>query len=129
MKRTVFIISALAIGIASQSLIGASVNAHGNTGLQGGTLEAVLGEWSMGFREMRAKDGDLSIHVVNKGRRRHDLTIRSKGGGREYYKTPMLDTKAAMEFSLNLPPGEYEVFCSLPGHARAGMRATLKVGG
>ncbi len=125
-------ISSIAITITAMALAGTgatTASAHGNAGLQGGALEVVLDEWTMGFREAKADDGKLSIHVVNKGRRRHDLVIRAKDGGRRYLKTPMIDTNVAAKFSLDLPPGAYEVYCSIPGHAGAGMRAMLTVGG
>lgn len=124
--------SSISTAILAMALAGAgapTASAHGNAGLQGKTLEAVLGEWTMGFREAKAEDGKLSIHIVNIGRRRHDLAIRAQGGGREFFKTPMLDSNVTVEFSVDLPAGEYEIYCSLPGHARAGMRAILTVGG
>lgn len=129
MKNLVSSVSTAILAMALAGTGATTARAHGNAGLQGKTLEAVLGEWTMGFREAKAEDGKLSIHVVNVGRRRHDLAIRAKGGGREYLKTPMLDSNVTVEISVDLPAGEYEVYCSLPGHARAGMLAILTVGG
>jgi uncharacterized cupredoxin-like copper-binding protein len=34
---------------------------------------------------------------------------------------------AAVPLTVTLPPGTYELFCTLPGHAAAGMRTTIVV--
>ncbi len=116
-----------ALGIALWGLTTAAAVAHGYAGLMEGTLEVVLSEWSLGVRQVQANQGKLRVHVVNVGRRRHDFAVRERGTNREYYKTPMLNTNAATELSLDLPPGRYDLYCSLPGHARAGMVAMLTV--
>jgi uncharacterized cupredoxin-like copper-binding protein len=116
------------LGLAFWTLTAATAEAHGSAGLMDGTLEVVLSEWSLGVRQVQVNQGELRVHVVNVGRRRHDFAVRDQGGGRNYYQTPMLDTNAATELSLDLPPGRYDLYCSLPGHERAGMVAVLTVG-
>ncbi|MCZ6522653.1 MAG: sulfocyanin-like copper-binding protein [Alphaproteobacteria bacterium] len=115
------------LGIAFWTLATATAEAHGSAGLTGSTLEVVLSEWSLGVRQVQANQGKLRVHVVNVGRRRHDFAVRERGASRDYYKTLMLDTNAATELSLDLPPGRYDLYCSLPGHERAGMVAVLTV--
>lgn len=111
-------ISSIAITITALALAGTgatTASAHGNAGLQGGTLEVVLDEWTMGFRALKADDGKLSIHVVNKGRRRHDLVIRAKDGGRRYLKTPMFDTNVRRNSAWTCPRARMRSIARFPG--------------
>lgn len=111
------------------SLTPSPAPAHGTAGLVGTTLEIVESEWSLGVDKISVPQGTLKVHVINTGPLyRHDLTIRPKGGGRDVFKTRLLDSNAAIEFSVNLPAGEYQIYCSVPGHLAAGMGATLLVG-
>lgn len=66
----------------------------------------------------------VNLTLVNEGRALHDLTIPTLGF--------MLDADPGEQASGSLTvdePGTYPFECSVPGHAAAGMRGTLVVGG
>jgi FtsP/CotA-like multicopper oxidase with cupredoxin domain len=63
-----------------------------------------------------------TIKVMNTGAIEHNLAIE---GGR---KTAMLKAGGQASLSLKgLTPGTYTMFCQVPGHRQAGMKATLTV--
>ncbi len=76
--------------------------------------------------------GPAIVQLSNRGQDRHDLVIRrlSRRGrqiGAAPRGAPQAAPGAVLERAYRLPPGRYVVFCSLPGHRRAGMQARLVV--
>jgi FtsP/CotA-like multicopper oxidase with cupredoxin domain len=66
-----------------------------------------------------------SLHVVNDGTTAHNLTVEG-----EDLATPDLAAGEAAELDLSsLAAGSYTVVCLIPGHADAGMTASLEIGG
>ncbi len=55
----------------------------------------------------------------------HNVTI-ANAGGKVLGATPTF-TGGTKTLSLNLPPGTYTFYCSVPGHEAAGMKGTLTV--
>jgi nitrite reductase (NO-forming) len=76
--------------------------------------------WSVS--EINVKPGDV-IHVVNKGVLPHDFTVDELG------IAEMLDSGAEVNVTSpdNAEPGEYEFYCSQPGHREGGMEGTLTI--
>jgi uncharacterized cupredoxin-like copper-binding protein len=66
-----------------------------------------------------------TFEAVNRGKIEHDLAIR--GRGIEQSKTPLLEPGESAELTVSLPPGTYELYCTVPGHAEAGMSTELVV--
>jgi FtsP/CotA-like multicopper oxidase with cupredoxin domain len=64
-----------------------------------------------------------SLDVMNDGAVVHDLAVTGTD-----LATPQLDPGESAALDLaSLEPGEYEVFCQIPGHADSGMRAPLTI--
>jgi manganese oxidase len=69
-----------------------------------------------------AAGAPLTFNVSNDGQAEHDFTIDGADG------TEVIPAGDATELVVDaLEPGEYRLFCSLPGHADAGMEGTLTV--
>lgn len=65
---------------------------------------------------------DVPISVTNEGFAQHDFQIVGTD-----YATELLNNSQTETLTVNLPPGTYDVICSVPGHAESGMVATLTV--
>jgi uncharacterized cupredoxin-like copper-binding protein len=68
--------------------------------------------------------GILSFNVVNKGKIPHDLAIEGSGGND---KTPLIDPGKRGKLEIQLVPGPYRLYCSVPGHEQLGMRTAITV--
>jgi plastocyanin len=74
---------------------------------------------------LSAKAGKVSIDFTNMSSLGHNLSVESSSGKLEG-ATPTFNG-GSKTLSLNLKPGTYKFFCSVPGHRMAGMEGTLTV--
>jgi len=65
---------------------------------------------------------DVPFHFVNNGAAAHNFTIDDPA-----VFSGDLAAGASADVTVNLPAGTYRYYCSLPGHAQAGMVGTLTV--
>jgi plastocyanin len=70
--------------------------------------------------------GQVAIEFVNHGEDEHNLNVKPGEGSLEG-SLPNTAPKAHPTLTLDLNPGSYTLFCSLPGHEAKGMKATLTV--
>jgi uncharacterized cupredoxin-like copper-binding protein len=68
-------------------------------------------------------DTDVTVHLSNDGASLHSFNVDSLGIHEE------VAPGETTEVVINAPPGEYEFYCDIPGHAAAGMVGTLIVQG
>jgi plastocyanin len=77
------------------------------------------------------KAGPALIQFLNRGEDPHDLRLRRVSGrgvtARRTLAVPETPSGDLAELEARLPAGRYKLWCSLPGHAQLGMRATLRV--
>lgn len=104
------------------------VHAHGNATLNDGSLRVLLSEWSIEIDTVRVGSGIVRVLAVNEGTLRHNLTVTRAGTFAEIYQTRLLGPGEAVELPLLFEKGEYDLYCAVPGHRRAGMIAYLIVG-
>jgi hypothetical protein len=75
--------------------------------------------------------GPAVIQFHNRGEDPHDLRMRRiprKGvSARRTFAVPETRSGDLAELEARLPSGRYRLWCSLPGHEQAGMRAKLRV--
>lgn len=74
---------------------------------------------------LTAKAGTVSIDFTNSSPVEHNVTIEA-AGGKVVGSTPTFQG-GAKSVTVNLKPGTYKFFCSVPGHRMAGMEGTLTV--
>ena len=68
--------------------------------------------------------GPVTLDISNAGSNEHNLTLDDPAK-----KTSAISPGGSASLSLgDLSPGTYELYCSIPGHKEAGMKATLTVG-
>lgn len=74
---------------------------------------------------LSAKAGQVSIDFTNAAPLAHNVTIES-ASGTAVGATPTFQG-GSKTLSVNLKPGIYKFYCSVPGHRAAGMEGTLAV--
>jgi plastocyanin len=74
---------------------------------------------------LTAKAGKVSINFTNMSPEGHNMTVASASGA-VVGATPTFQG-GAKTLTLNLKPGTYKFFCTVPGHRAAGMEGTLTV--
>jgi FtsP/CotA-like multicopper oxidase with cupredoxin domain len=89
----------------------------------GNTTTVDLSEFAIEPAALQVLEGG-SMAVTNTGSTTHDLTVRDAG-----LTTGEIAAGETTDLDLSsLAPGDYELLCSIPGHADAGMTATLTIG-
>jgi plastocyanin len=83
------------------------------------------GELKYNTTSLTAKAGNVSIDFTNASSLAHNVTIESSSGA-QVGATPTFQG-GSKKLSVNLKPGTYKFFCSVPGHRQAGMEGTLTV--
>jgi plastocyanin len=90
----------------------------------------VTAEDSEGFRFVLSRSsipaGKTIIEFVNHGQDEHNLNA-VESEGEVVGSLPNAPSNGHLSLTVDLKPGSYTLFCSLPGHAAKGMKATLTV--
>jgi plastocyanin len=76
------------------------------------------------FNKATAKPGQVTLVMPNKAPITHDISIKGNGINQQ---GPRVGTGGTSKVSVNLKPGTYEFYCSVPGHEAGGMKGTLTV--
>jgi mono/diheme cytochrome c family protein len=71
-----------------------------------------------------APPGSLTLVMPNKSPLVHDISVKGNGIDKKGNEVPQGGTSTV---SVNLKPGKYTFYCSVPGHEQAGMKGTLTV--
>lgn len=71
---------------------------------------------------------DATVTAVNAGDLAHDLNLREEGGER-LAGTAVVAAGDETELTVDVPPGQYVMYCSVPGHEDSGMSGQLTVTG
>lgn len=74
---------------------------------------------------LTANAGKVSIDMTNMSPLMHNVTVENSSGA-ILGATPTFNG-GSKTLTLNLKPGTYKFFCSVPGHRAAGMEGTLTV--
>ena len=72
--------------------------------------------------ELTAKPGKITFPLTNESAVPHDVAVEGAEGASEE-----VTDGASTEFTVDLPAGTYEYYCTVPGHRQAGMVGTLTV--
>jgi plastocyanin len=108
----------------------ASTSTPAPAGESGGSEKISLeanpeGQLEYNTKSLSAKAGKVSVDFTNSSSLPHNVTIES-AGGEQVGATPTF-SGGSKSVSVNLKPGTYKFFCSVPGHRQAGMEGTLTV--
>ena len=90
------------------------------------TLEAdKTGELKYNKTTLTAKAGAATLTLTNNSPLAHNVTIENSSGAKVAATTTFAG--GSHTIPLNLKPGTYKFYCSVPGHRMAGMEGTLTV--
>ncbi|HZO05302.1 MAG TPA: plastocyanin/azurin family copper-binding protein [Solirubrobacterales bacterium] len=92
----------------------------------GGTLEVIANETNIAYEEssLETEAGEVEIDFKNPSAIEHDVKVEKDG--EEIGGTDVV-TDGEASGTVELEPGEYTFFCSIPGHREAGMEGPLTV--
>ncbi len=102
----------------------ADADAEANADTAGGADHAVVStDNAYDTNSITVKPGD-TITLINEGFAQHDLQVTDLG-----IATDLLNNGESMTITIpeDAAPGDYEFFCSVPGHKEAGMVGTITV--
>jgi hypothetical protein len=83
-------------------------------------------EFSLVLSRQSLRPGSLRIQLYNAGEDVHDLHLK-RIGGTHTLRLRETSPGDVAELRTSLRAGRWKLWCSLPGHAKAGMRAMLVV--
>jgi uncharacterized cupredoxin-like copper-binding protein len=91
------------------------------------TIKVNESEWKVQLPPLQElSQGTYTFDVHNAGKIPHDLVVT--GGTSGTQKTALLKPGAGAKLTVSLGPGNYTLYCSVPGHRQLGMQAKLSVG-
>jgi hypothetical protein len=91
-----------------------------------GHLQVTEVEYRLILSRGVVKAGPVNLEAIDAGMDPHDLRLRHNGSGPEL-GAPELTSGKRWDGVVDLKPGVYHLWCSLPEHARLGMHAVLHV--
>ncbi len=116
----------------SESAGGSGGGGGGENGNEGGGTASVLKfEAAPGTalaytsKDVSAKAGETTVEFNNPQALDHDVAIEDSSG-KEVGVTELV-SKGTATTTVDLKPGTYTYFCTVPGHREAGMEGTLTV--
>jgi hypothetical protein len=92
----------------------------------GSHLQVIQVEYRLILSRGTVKAGPVSLEAIDRGMDPHDLRLRAGASGADI-NTPELIPQQRWDGVVHLKPGIYDLWCSLPEHAKLGMHATLRV--
>jgi len=116
-------IVALALGATATSAFGGGAHAHAAVG---SSLQVNLVEYRVMLSEAVVKAGPVDLEAIDSGMDPHDLDLR-RGRSGALISEPQLTSGQRFDGVVDLRPGVYHLWCSLPQHWKLGMHATLRV--
>jgi uncharacterized cupredoxin-like copper-binding protein len=133
-RLTILILTVAGTALAAASagpIATGAVPARAQAARAPGRLLVYAQEWSLWPSRSSIKAGQVIVQLWNRGQDAHNLQIRrlnSRGAmvGRAQ-GAGVTQSGLVRQASWHLGPGTYELYCSMPGHLKAGMHTRLSV--
>jgi plastocyanin len=91
----------------------------------GQTVQVSEKEFKITLPSTTLKPGNYTFDLTNDGKIQHDLAIM--GPGVNNAKTPLINGGGHATLKVKLAKGQYDFYCSVPGHKQLGMDVKVKV--
>jgi uncharacterized cupredoxin-like copper-binding protein len=125
-RQTALVSAAFAVALA---LAGAAVAAfQGRAASAATTIKVTEREYHIALSTTTPKAGTITFAIHNAGHLTHQFDV-SGGGLKAIAKASAIAPGKTKTLTVKLGGGKVSVWCSVPGHAALGMKATLKVSG
>ena len=115
----------LILGVAILAAAGLAVGSLAFAGST--TLKLTSSKTALKYNKktLKAHAGKITISMNNPSAIfQHDVAIKIKG---KVHKSKLAGHNQTVKLTLTLKPGKYTFYCTVPGHAAAGMKGTLIV--
>ena len=99
--------------------------AEGTAEEKNGVVDIPVAAAGLAYQFADAKAGSGSVKFTSENPQSVDHNIAIRGNGVDE-KGPVVQNSTS-EVTVDLQPGEYEFYCSVPGHAEGGMLGKLTV--
>jgi uncharacterized cupredoxin-like copper-binding protein len=107
--------------VAAVAVVIAPIATAGKRAARRPPTVAVSGkEYSFTPSSISVSHGAVTFRFTNRGKIGHDLNVDGK-------KTPVINPGKTATITVSLKKGTYTFICTVPGHAKLGMKGTLKV--
>ena len=116
MKRIVSLLAAAAVVAATLFVVVPFASAR----TAATTIKVTAKDFSFALSKKSARHGKVTFKLTNKGAVGHDFAIGGK-------KTKVIGAGKTATLTVTLKKGKAAYKCTVPGHAAAGMKGTLKV--
>jgi len=110
----------LALGVALAALVAAAPVAARQNSAAATTVTVQMKEFKFILSKKTVPHGTVTFKLVNKGTIAHDFKIAGK-------KSKLISPGKGGKLITTLKAGKLKYLCTVPGHAAAGMKGTLKV--
>lgn len=84
-------------------------------------------EFKFTLSRPRIRRGNLMLEFSNRGEDVHNVRIAPAGSSRVVGSAADTEPGSVTDAEFRIKPGRYRLWCSLPGHAKLGMKAKLRV--
>ena len=110
----------LALGVALAALVAAAPVAARPAAATATTVTVKMKEFKFGLSKKTVPHGAVTFKLVNVGKLAHDFKIGTK-------KSKLIQAGKSGKLIVTLKKGKLAYKCTVPGHAAAGMKGTLRV--
>jgi len=110
----------LALGVALAALVAAAPVAARPAAATATTVTVQMKEFKFVLSKKIVPHGKVTFRLVNKGTIAHDFKIGTK-------KSALIQPGKTGKLVVTLTKGKKKYLCTVPGHAVAGMKGTLRV--
>jgi plastocyanin len=92
-------------------------------------LQVVAREWSVTPSRLTLPAGRVAVELDNFGQDPHNLRVERVGDPATGFTFTLTRPRTQSTQKLDLGPGTWKLYCTLPGHEELGMRAFVTVTG
>jgi plastocyanin len=95
-----------------------------SSGGGGETIPIAESDYKLDPADVEAQAGSITFELTNEGEAPHNLEV--EGNGVEEV-SDTINAGDSTEFTVDLEPGTYEIYCAIDGHKDLGMEGELTV--